>query len=151
MPSRPGGFEDRRRVGSYRRRSVFSQNELRGKKRKDKIDEVINILPAGWASWRQWKDGGRKRMCLCSSVCPNSKGAPPLSPSRWAVQCCAPWAEGTSWSNAGPSRSNGNTSVPCCRMWASPCAPAASRYCIYISSAAALDKMVLTGWHRFSI
>lgn len=69
------------------------------------------------------------RTCLC--ICPNSRGARTLSPSKWVARCCAQWAGGMSWSNAGPGHSNGNTSAPCCLMWASPCAPPASRYSVY--------------------
>lgn len=71
------------------------------------------------------------RTWMCLSVFLNSRGAQTLSRSRWVAQCCAPWAGGTSWSNVGPGHSNGNTSAPCCLMWASPCAPPASRYSIY--------------------
>lgn len=63
-------------------------------------------------------------------VCPSSRGDPTLSQSRWVARCCVWWAGGTSWSNAGPCHSNGNTSAPWCLIWASPCAPPASRYIV---------------------
>lgn len=50
-------FEDGWGFGRWRGRSIYSQNELWGNKKKDKIDEVINILPNGQASWTGWKDG----------------------------------------------------------------------------------------------
>lgn len=99
--------------------------------RKDREDEVIFIPATGQTSWRGWKDRVHNIMGTCVCVCPNSRGARTLSLSRWVARCCAQWAGGMSWSNAGPGRSNGSTSAPCCLTWASPCAPPASRYSVY--------------------
>lgn len=99
--------------------------------RRDREDEVINTAPTEQTSRRGWKDGVHNIMRTRVCVCPNSRGARTLFQSRWVARCSAQWAEGMSWSNAGPGHSNGNTSAPCCLMWASPCAPPASRYCVY--------------------
>lgn len=116
--------------------------------RKDRGDEAINIPPTGQTSWRGWKDGVQNKTWMCLCVCPSSRGARTLSQSRWVVRCCARWAGGTSWSNAGPGRSNGNTSAPCCLMWASPCAPPASRYTIYKTHPVrTTDKLYLPFFH----
>lgn len=87
-----------------------------------------------WASLREWR-----LMVTWIIVCLSSRGVPPLSQSRWVVPCCAWWAGGTSWSNAGPCPSSGNTSAPWCLIWASPCAPPASRYIVWKTLNACAD------------
>lgn len=67
---RAAGFEDGWWFGWCRGGPIYSQNELWGKRTKDKIDEVINILPSGQTSWRGWKDRVHNRvwmMFICVS------------------------------------------------------------------------------------